>query len=161
MVKDNLKYNDQSNALNGSTSPDISQVKADNMSDATGTSGEPVRVIKKPLKSRKAVQEFLGGDYLSREWVTGNLSYILYLALLAMIYIGNTYYTEKKYKNIEVTKNGLKELRYQYITTKSILMFQCRQSEIAKRALILGLKGTTMPPYKILYSGETLKSKKE
>mgnify|MGYP001228238582 CR=1 FL=1 len=116
---------------------------------------------KKTNRSRKAVKEFLGGDYLSREWVTGNLGYIFYLALLAMIYIGNTYYTEKKFTNIERTKNVLKELRYQYITTKSILMFQGRQSEISKRAMIRGLKATTQPPFKILYSGDMLKSKKQ
>ena len=116
---------------------------------------------KKTNRSRKAVQEFLGGDYLSREWVTGNLGYIFYLALLAMIYIGNTYSTEKKFTNIERTKNVLKELRYQYITTKSVLMFQGRQSEILKRAMTHGLKASTLPPYKILYSGESIKSKKE
>ena len=161
MVKDNFKYNDQPNESYGSTSPDISQWDKDVIGDAAGTAQDTVRAVKKSHKSRQAVKEILGGDYLSREWVTGNLSYILYLGLLAMIYIGNTYYTEKKYKNIERTKNGLKELHYQYITTKSILMFQCRQSEISKRALILGLKETTMPPYKILYSDETLRSKKE
>ena len=107
------------------------------------------------------MKEFLGGDYLSKEWVTGNLGFILYLGLLAMIYIGNTYYTEKKFRKIERTKNELKELRYQYITTKSILMFQGRQSQISKRALVYGLKETTMPPYKILYSGEALNSKKQ
>jgi hypothetical protein len=112
--------------------------------------------MRKTIRSRKVVKDFLGGDYLSKEWVTGNISYLLYIALLAMIYIGNTYYTEKKFKDIERTKNELKELRYKYINTKSFLMFQGRQSEILKRALKYGLKETTMPPYKILYSGEEL-----
>ena len=161
MEKDNYKYNGPSQALNGSSSPETGNVETDLMQDTAGTSQEPVAAVRKPNKSRKAVQEFLGGDYLSKEWVTGNLLYFLYLALLAMIYIGNTYDTEKKFKNIERTKNELKELRYQYITTKSILMFQGRQSEISKRAMILGLKETTMPPYKILYSGETLTLKKD
>jgi hypothetical protein len=115
--------------------------------------------VKKTNRSQKVVKEFLGGDYLSKERVTGNLSYILYVALLAIIYIGNTYYTEKKFKDIERTKNELKELRYQYINTKSILMFQCRQSEILKRAHKYGLQETSLPPFKILYSGEDLKNK--
>jgi len=161
MEKDNPKYNSHTQALNGSSSPENSNVETDLMQDPAGAAQEPVAAVRKPNKSRKAVQEFLGGDYLSKEWVTGNLLYVLYLALLAMIYIGNTYDTEKKFKNIERTKNELKELRYQYITTKSILMFQGRQSEISKRAIILGLKETTMPPYKILYSGETLTVKKD
>ncbi len=105
-------------------------------------------------KSQKAVKEFLGGDYLSRDQVTSNIPYVFYVALLAMIYIGNTYYTEKKFKDIEQTKSELKELRYQYITTKSALMFMGRQSEISKRAVLLGLKESVLPPYKILYDGE-------
>jgi hypothetical protein len=159
MVKENLKYSDQNHGLNGPPTPGSSPAEEDLGFDAPGQVKEPVKAVKKTNKSRKAVQDFLGGDYLSKEWVTGNLSYILYVALLAMIYIANTYSTEKKFKTIERTKNELKELRYEYITTKSILMFQGRQSEISKRAVIQGLKEAKMPPYKILYSGESLQSK--
>jgi hypothetical protein len=161
MIKENLKYSDKTQPAGEPVSPGINQAEADMLRDAPGTSPEPLMPAKKANKSRRAVQDFLGGDYLSREWVTGNLAFILYVALLAMIYIGNTYYTEKKFNSIERTKKELKELRYQYITTKSALMFQGRQSEIAKRALEYGLRETTMPPYKILYSGESLKLKNE
>ena len=159
MVKENLKYTDQNPALHGIETPGSLPAGEDAGSGVHGSAKEPVKAVKKANKGRKAVQEFLGGDYLSKEWVTGNLSYILYVALLAMIYIANTYYTEKKFKTIERTKTELKELRYEYITTKSVLMFQGRQSEISKRAMILGLKEAKMPPYKILFSGEALQSK--
>ena len=122
--------------------------------------GGPVKAVKKTRKTRKALKEFLGGDYLSKDWVTGNISFILYLAFLAMIYIANTYYTEKKFKSIELTKVELKELRYKYITTKSILMFQGRQSEISKKAVNQGLLEAKMPPFKILYSGESIQQVK-
>jgi len=115
--------------------------------------------VKKTIRSRKVVKEFLGGDYLSKEGVAGNLSFILFVALLAMVYIANTYYTEKKFKDIEKTKAELKELRYQYITTKSNLMFEGRQSEILKRAVKFGLNESPLPPYKIFYTGKDLKNK--
>jgi len=117
--------------------------------------------MKKTNRGRRVVQDFLGGDYLSKETVTGNISYILYVALLAMIYIGNTYYTERKFRDIERTKNELKELHYEYINTKSTLMFQGRQSEILKRAQLYGLHETSLPPYKILYSGAAFESKQK
>jgi hypothetical protein len=117
-----------------------------------------VQPAKRIRKGRKVVQDFLGGDYLSKEEVVTNIPFVFYVALLAMIYIGNTYYTEKKFRTIEQTKTELKELRYQYITTKSNLMFMGRQSEISKRAVQLGLKESLMPPYKIRYQGEKLKS---
>ncbi len=160
-VKENLKYNDSNHLPEAAHAAAASPVEEEQVIDMRKPSKQPAKGPKKAHKSRKAVQDFLGGDYLSREWVTGNLSYILYVALLAMIYIANTYYTEKKFKAIERTKNELKELRYEYITTKSILMFQGRQSEISKRAVTLGLKEAKMPPYKILYSGESLLKKKE
>jgi len=118
---------------------------------------KPLQTAKKPRKGRRAIQEFLGGDYLSKETVAGNIGYILFLGFLTMIYISNTYSTEKMFKTIERTKHELKELRYQHITTKSTLMFQGRQSEISKRAIGLGLKESKIPPYKIQYSGESLK----
>ena len=161
MVKENLKYSDQFHILNDSPTAGNVSTGEQMGHDAPGGAKEPVKAVKKSNKTRKAVQDFLGGDYLSKEWVTGNLSYILYVALLAMIYIANTYYTEKKFKAIERTKIELKELRYEYITTKSILMFQGRQSEISKRAVIQGLHEAKMPPYKILYSGESLQTKKQ
>lgn len=119
---------------------------------------DPVKPVRKMKHGRKAVQEFLGGDYLSRKWVTGNILFLLFLAFLALIYIGNTYSTEKKYKDIERTKTELKELRYHYITAKAALMFEGRQSVISARAIKSGLNETSLPPYKILYSPEALKT---
>lgn len=115
---------------------------------------EEVQAVKKTRKRTRRVQEFLGGDYLSKAWVVGNLPFLLYITILGMLYIGNTYYTEKTYKDIERTKNELKELRYQYINTRSELMFQTRQSEIVKKAEAIGLKEAVFPPYKILYDGK-------
>jgi hypothetical protein len=38
-------------------------------------------------------------------------------------------------------------------------MFQGRQSEISKRAILQGLREAKMPPFKILYSSDLLQSK--
>ncbi len=110
-------------------------------------------------KGRKAVKEFLRGEYLNRNTVTHNIGFILYLGVLAMIYISNTYYTEKLYKTIDRAHRELKELRYQYVTTKADLMFQGRQSEISKKAFDHGLKESRIPPFKIQYSGDNLQKK--
>jgi hypothetical protein len=55
----------------------------------------------------------------------------------------------------------LKELRYHYITAKSELMYQGRQSEVATRAGHYGLRETMHPPYKIMYTGKAINTKKE
>ncbi len=111
------------------------------------------RPVKKKKRISKPIQSLLEGDFLSREGVVTNLPFLAFLAIIAIIYIGNTYYAEKTFKEIEATKIELKELRYQYITTKSNLMYLSKQSEIAGRAKLLGMTETKVPPYKIFYSG--------
>ncbi len=107
---------------------------------------------KRKKRISKPIQNLLEGEFLTRESVLKNLPYLAFLAIIAIIYIANTYYAEKTFKEIEATKKELKELRYQYITTKSALMFLSKQSELSKQAQKLGLKETMVPPYKIFFS---------
>jgi len=120
-----------------------------------------IKPVRKQRKLSKPIQKVLEGDFLSRQSVVRNLPYLFFLGIIAIIYIANTYYAEKTFKEIEITKTELKELRYQYITTKSTLMFESKQVEIAKRAEALGLKMTITPPYKIFYAGDSVTTKKE
>jgi hypothetical protein len=132
------------------------------MEEGAGNSAEKpkaeVPAIKKTRKERRPIHDILGGDYLSRESVIGNLPFLVFITLLALVYIANTYYAEKTVKEIERTKVELKELRFQYTTTKSTLMYYSKQTEIARRALKLGLRETTIPPYKIFYSYDSISS---
>lgn len=111
---------------------------------------------KKANRGRRRVQEVLGGDYLSKSTVTDNIPFLIYLAVLALFYIANTYNTERMYKQIERTKTELKELRYQYITARSSLMFESKLSELNKRTEAIGLKETLLPPFKIFYTGDSI-----
>ncbi len=65
------------------------------------------------------LQNIIGGDLLSKHAVLNNLPFLIFLAVLALFYISNTYYTEKTFKQIEKIKNELEELRFQSITDKS------------------------------------------
>jgi hypothetical protein len=115
----------------------------------------------KKKRFRRPIKDILGGDYLSKESVIRNLPFVLFLGLLALVFIANTYYAEKTLKEIERTKVELKELRFQYITTKSNLMYYSKQTEIAKSAIKYGLKETTIPPFKIFYSVDSIAGSKQ
>lgn len=120
---------------------------------------EPVaKTVKKSHKGRKRVQEVLGGDYLSKNTVVNNVPFIIYLAVLALLYISNTYNTERMYKQIEKTQTELKELRFEYITARSSLMFESKLSELNKRTQAIGLRETVIPPFKIFYSGDSIQT---
>jgi hypothetical protein len=118
---------------------------------------EEIHPQRKQGKLSKRFFSVLGGDLLSNHIVLSNLPYLIFLGILAMFYISNTYYSEKTFKQIEKIKNELKELRYQSITAKAKMLDVCKQTEIAKKVELLGIKGTTTPPYKIFYSKAILK----
>lgn len=129
--------------------------------DKKETGGKEFRSLKKRWWITQSVHDFIVGDIFTKQSVLRNLPFLIYAAILAVIYIANTYYAEKTFKKIEKTRNELKELRFQFITTKSTLMYYGKQTEIAKRVDKYGLKETTVPPYKIFYAKDSMKLNKD
>ena len=82
-------------------------------------------------KTARSLQSILGGGFLANKKTAENLPFLLFLALLAVIYIGNSYYAEKNIRKIERLQKEVKELRYEHISTRSKLMSKSRQSEVA------------------------------
>jgi hypothetical protein len=83
------------------------------------------------------------------EAATRALPFILFLALLGMIYIGNRHLAEKNIRDIDKIGKEVKELSWDYKITKADLAFKSTLSEVAKRADSLGLKESTVPPQKL------------
>ena len=84
------------------------------------------------------------------------LPFAFFLMGLALVYIANSYVAEKTIREIDRTSRDIKELRSEYISVKSELMFKSRQSQVAKEVLPMGIKQLTVPPKKIV-----LKTSKE
>lgn len=97
----------------------------------------------------KALSSVFSGTFLTNERTLQHLPYILFLALLAIFYIANGYYADDKIREVNKYSNQLKELRSEYISTKSELMFASKQSEVAKAVESQGLKEPVVPPIKI------------
>lgn len=111
------------------------------------------RNAKAPKRPGRIVRSFLNifsGNFLSRDNVMHQLPFILFLTLIGLGYIANGYYAEKSVREISRINSHLKELKSEYITTKSELMFMSNQSEVARAAAPLGLKESTVPPKKIV-----------
>jgi hypothetical protein len=103
--------------------------------------------IPKPIGAVLAV---FGGSFLTREYFLKQIPYVLFWFFLAMLYIANGYYAEHTVKEINQISNQLKELRSEYITTKSDLMHLSKQSEVARISEQYGLKESTTPPKKMI-----------
>lgn len=83
--------------------------------------------------------------FQGHRWLTGNIPFLLFVAMLTVVYIYNGHYAEKRIKDINRTAAALKELQYEYKTLRSELMFMQKQSEVVRQAEPLGLRETTVP----------------
>lgn len=91
------------------------------------------------------------------QWMVKNMSFFLYLALLAIIYISNGHFADKMIRNINKTGKELKELEYEYKTVKGEIMFRSKQSELIKTVAPMGLKESKEPPFRLVDSLKTVK----
>lgn len=98
----------------------------------------------------KSIQAVLNGSFLVNRKALKFLPFLFFLAFLGIVYISNIYYAEKKVREINAIRRELKELRYEYISEKSKLMHQSKQSEVSKSLEGTGIKELMVPPDKIV-----------
>lgn len=84
--------------------------------------------------------------WLNYQSVVRQLPFILFLAVLAVIYIYNGHQADKITRNIDVLTREVKELKWEYIDKKKVVMFLSKPSEVAKAAAPLGLKELEQSP---------------
>jgi Bacteriodetes cell division protein (FtsL-like) len=75
---------------------------------------------------------------------------IAFVMVLGLFYIGNTHYAEKTVRKINNVQAEVEDLRADYTTMKSDLMFASKQSEVAKKVKEFGLQESLEPPHKIV-----------
>ena len=75
------------------------------------------------------------------------LPFSLYICMLIVFYINNSYRAEDYVRTISSLERELKDLRSEYITTKSLLMFQSKQTEVQSLVASQGLKQSDSQPF--------------
>ena len=88
-------------------------------------------------------------SYFEEGFPVQHLPKIIFVMVLGLFYIGNTHYAEKTVRRINNTQAEVEDLRADYTTMKSDLMFASKQSEVAKKVKALGLEESLEPPTKI------------
>jgi len=109
---------------------------------------KPVKPGKKGVLA-KGLSKIFGGAFLSDDRTTQHIPFILFLALIAILYIANGYYADDKIREVNKVSNQIKELRTEFISSKSDLMFISKQSQVAAAVDTLGLKEPVVAPLKI------------
>ena len=110
----------------------------------------PATPRKKKSGIVKSLNSVFSGTFLSNDKVLKHIPFILFLSVIAILYIANGYWADDKIRQVNKLSSRIKELRSEYISTKSDLMFVSKQSEVAKSAEKLGLKEPIAPPMKIV-----------
>lgn len=109
-------------------------------------------VEEKPQKKElpdNFLTRFLTKGIISTDDATRALPFILYVALLGMIYIANRHLSENNIRELDKVGKEVKELSWEYKSTKADLAFKSTLTEVAKRADTLGLRESNEPPQKI------------
>jgi len=125
------------------------QKNLENVESENSTTDTPPPKKRKKGVLAKALSSVFSGTFLTNESTLRHVPFILFLAFIAILYIANGYQADDKIREVNKITNELKELRSEYISTKSDLMFVSKQSEVAKAAEPMGIKEPIVPPMKI------------
>jgi len=94
------------------------------------------------------------GDYFSMgllgDLIIKNILLVAFWSFLLIIYIANAHYAEKQVLEIQQLQKEVKELRWRYMSIKSDMMYNTKQSEVAKAVDEQGLKIRSRKPKKLV-----------
>ncbi|PWG79832.1 FtsL-like putative cell division protein [Pararcticibacter amylolyticus] len=128
------------------------------------TEGEVEQEVQPVKKKAELPRNFftvlLTEGVISKEAASEMLPFIIFIALLGMLYIGNRHFAEKNIREIDKLNKEVKELSWDFKTLKADLMLKSTQTEVAKRVDTFGLREPVEPPKKIMVAEDELKLKK-
>lgn len=108
-------------------------------------------------RKKKNAMTVLGGGFLVREKFTKQFPFMVYITILLMAIITNTYIAEERNRELTQTTKTLNDLQVEYIQVKSAIMEASKQSVLAKKLANVGLKEATEPLKRININEENTK----
>jgi len=96
-----------------------------------------------------SVRVVLDGSFLTWKNFTEWISFVVFLAFLGLVYIGNNHLAEKKIRETDRINIRIKELKFDHMYRKSQLTEVTRQSFIGEQLTPTGIKASIEPPNKI------------
>ena len=105
-------------------------------------------------KLGKSMHSVLDGTFLTKKRVVSGLPFVIFLLVLGILYITNIFRVEKNKRQLDDLEENLRELRYEYISSQSRLMFESKPSEVSQKLTETGIKESLVPPSKIQVTDE-------
>ncbi len=109
--------------------------------------------------ARKLVRFINIFGVFDRNQIVRAMPFILFVTVMIIGYIANSYYAERIVRDINKTKTELKEKKAEHISVQSTLISDKRQSSVAKSLEQMEIKESTEPPT-LIRADKPKKSKK-
>ena len=97
-------------------------------------------------KFKKSIYDVLKGNFLVSEDSFKNWRFILFIVALMLLMIASSHSIDKKVMEIAKLNKEIKELRAEFVDTRSISMRLKLESTIRKKVFDLELKPSENPP---------------
>jgi hypothetical protein len=94
--------------------------------------------------------QFLSKGFITTDEATRALPFVLYMAFIGMVYIGNRHFAEKNIRDIDKLTKEVKELNWDYKVAKAELAFKSTLTEVASRVDTLGVHESIQPAQKLI-----------
>jgi hypothetical protein len=100
----------------------------------------------------KSVHSMLDGTFLTKGKFMRAIPFILFLMILGILYISNIFHVERTKRQLDDLEEELRELKYEYTSSRSKLMYESKPSEIVIKLKETGIGESMDPPKKIMVS---------
>jgi hypothetical protein len=97
-------------------------------------------------KIKNSVYDLLKGKFLIQEDSFKNWRFILFMVTLMLLMIASGHNSDKKVMEIAKLNKEIKELRAEFVDTRSISMKMKLESTIRNKVVKIGLKPSENPP---------------
>lgn len=91
------------------------------------------------------VREIISGEFFTNEKLKKHYTFLLFLALIALVYIANTSYAEQNHSRIYNTKKKVQELQLEYAPVKTKMTILEKQSVLKTTLKDSTIKESTVP----------------
>lgn len=132
--------------------PDFNAIQEETEDEPTNEVFEEENEVrqKTPSKGKSIIFDVLGGSYLRKFDVREHLPFALWVLLLLILWIGNTYLAEDMNREIVVKSRELKKLRVESVYLDSEVTKATTQSEMSRRVKNLKIVESVEPLKKII-----------
>jgi cell division protein FtsL len=104
----------------------------------------------KPSGFAMVLHQLLNGDFFTKGNLAAKVFFILFLVILGLAYIGNTYIAENKMRELAKLEKTNRELNTEYSRIKAKLNQMKSASFLSKELESYGIRPSVEPPEKII-----------